>query len=903
MTGIEAPLADITGLWVTVGDREYFTSEQASVTIDMVAGETLQVTGIRYGLNEVVEPEDGVIAFESYVRREHGAATIGSYDYTNGRFADPVAGELVGGEIINHGGFDSGWQLDVIDNRVAVVAVRYFGDEFVVEDRLLVDVNVIEADPEQNWTNTINPVAGEWDSVEEGSVGGDSRERYGAALTVIETGSAPGERYEIAVQAKTVEENTWANGFVVIDYRGENDFVYAGIRSIADKFVIGHYDGSFNDLESISHEIEPHQLYDLRVAVDGSHVALAADGVFQVSHDFERSLDQGGVGLANEYAFTHFSEFHLFRNAEASESDTTVITEQADLNAALVQATAAAQEARSAADEAATAAAQANAAKDVSQVALDEATDEHNDAVATAAAASDAKADAVAAVDQAEIAADQAEDAVQTAEEAVDQTDKTRRQTHNDLEQSQTLANEIAADFAEAEEDVAAAAEKAAATATAARETQSVSDVAETEAAAAASAAEAASDAAQDAKQAPKDVRKAAQAAAKAAKKVAKDAEKAADDAADAAEDAREDADKAAEKLQKAEDELQPIAEANRSATQQWQADERRFADAVEAANLAVAHFESVQDAVTQARGELQDRRAQRASAAATLRDATDATADSAKSLQEASESAMVANSDAQSANENSARASHEAALADQRLAAAAWAVEQAIAENESDGGSDATNGQGDSELNRAYSLNFNHQDAGAFQTVSGQSELVAGQIHLVSGDEQFALAVLDDEALPERDATRVYTTIRSGEDDRDGNGFIVFDYQSPDNFKFGGAWAGADRWVIGEVVDGQRLDVATLDEAIGDGSALELQVWIENSTLTFLVEGQQKLQHTFDDAIDDGSIGIANYGTQSRFDQVAIMQLHGGAGDAGIEDVDVTGSAEAADAAFAELF
>ncbi len=46
------PLADITGLWVTVGNREYFTSEQASVTIDMIAGETLQVTGIRYGLDE-----------------------------------------------------------------------------------------------------------------------------------------------------------------------------------------------------------------------------------------------------------------------------------------------------------------------------------------------------------------------------------------------------------------------------------------------------------------------------------------------------------------------------------------------------------------------------------------------------------------------------------------------------------------------------------------------------------------------------------------------------------------------------------------------------------------------------------------------------------------------------------
>ncbi len=157
------------------------------------------------------------------MRREHGAAEIGSYDYTDGRFADPMPDELAGGQIITHPGFESGWQLDVIDNRVAVVAIRYFGDEFVVEDRLLVDVNVVEPEEVAAWTETLVPVSGEWE-VGQDEVGGDSRVDESAGLTVIESSSTGADRYEVGVKAKTVEENAYANGFIVLDYRDENDF-------------------------------------------------------------------------------------------------------------------------------------------------------------------------------------------------------------------------------------------------------------------------------------------------------------------------------------------------------------------------------------------------------------------------------------------------------------------------------------------------------------------------------------------------------------------------------------------------------------------------------------------------------------------------------------------------------
>ena len=81
------------------------------------------------------------------------------------------------------------------------------------------------------------------------------------------------------------------------------------------------------------------------------------------------------------------------------------------------------------------------------------------------------------------------------------------------------------------------------------------------------------------------------------------------------------------------------------------------------------------------------------------------------------------------------------------------------------------------------------------------------------------------------------------------------------------------------------------------------MQIWIEGDTLSFLIEGQQKLQHTFDSAIDDGQIGVATYNARSRFDQVAVMQLHHGSGDVGIEQADPPANAGATDAALAELF
>ena len=125
--------------------------------MNVFAGESLRVTGIRYELDENATPDHGVIAFESHVRREHGATETGSFDYANGRLAHPVPESPLPEDTVLHTGFESGWNLEVIDNRVDVVAVRYSEDSFVVEDRMLLDVNVVNRDKTTTWTEAADP--------------------------------------------------------------------------------------------------------------------------------------------------------------------------------------------------------------------------------------------------------------------------------------------------------------------------------------------------------------------------------------------------------------------------------------------------------------------------------------------------------------------------------------------------------------------------------------------------------------------------------------------------------------------------------------------------------------------------------------------------------------------------
>ncbi len=876
------PLADITGMWVTVGDREYFTSEQASVSIDMYQGETLQVTGIQYRMGDTATPEDGVVAFESYVRREHGAAEIGSYDYTDGRFGDPVDETVAGGQSVSHPGLDGGWQLDLIDNRVAVVAIRYFGNESVVEDRMYIDLNVTPSVESTAWTESISPVTGTWD-VTQDELAGNSLDAA-AGLTVIETGTVTSGRYEIGVKAKTVQEHTFANGFVVVDYKNENDFVYAGLRLTDNQWVIGHFDGAFNDLATLTEDIQPRQVYDLRVAIDGTKVALAADGVMRVKHDFARPLDQGDVGLANQYAYTHFTEFHVFDN-----SDTLAPEPQQAYDEAVTAANLANEAAAAAADLADQTAAAGDAAE-INAVALESASAQADAAVAEAVAA---HADVTAAVTESlstiELASSTIDAAMLDQQSAADSLGSLTValadaeanvvdliQQHEQALQSLGDLPQLYADATQNADAAVAASNDAEATAASARR--------------AADEADALVEASADEK---KSIRRAVEKAARKANQAAQNAEVAAQEAAEIAAAALEELQQISDELAAAQSVADQIDQSLSDAQQSVASIEQSIDDTRVTLDAATLSIQENQAALDAAELQLPELQAQQDLLAQQVTDTSAAAESATHAAADARAEADFAATDAEASAAEALRLNQEADAANQVLVAAELALQEAIAAEQ------AAIENGDTSL--VYSVNFNNQDDGAFETVSGVSDRLAGQLHLSPGENGLAIAVLDQSALPDRTATRMYATVRADAlPGLENNGFIVFDYHSPTDFKFTGADATGDRWVLGEFVDGQRIDVAALDEIIGEGPAYEMQAWIENNTLTLLVEGQQKLQHTFDGPIDDGQIGVATEGAQSRFDQVAVMRLFGGAGDAGI---DTPSDPASTDAAINELF
>ena len=686
--------ADITAVRFEIDSVAYYADESVNPAVALDVGDQVRITGIEYDVAEDAPTEDGVIAFEVYRRRLHGALEIGSYDYTDGRFADPVENSLAAGSTHEHPGVDEGWIVEGIDNRITVVAIRYVGDTWNIEDRFSIDITPIEpelinanhdglASDDPRWqigqgasvvdviTPTENLTGPSIDvdlSFDSSAVDADSSQstlnKNDPAVALLELGDQPGDRFEVTVDATGRDVGDYVNGFVVLDYTDENDFVYAGMRVLADRWVIGHYDGEFNDIASFDEPIDIDQTYDVRVAVEGSHVAVAADGVFKVSHDFERDLSDGSIGLTNQRGRTEFSGLDYFDN-HVFESQTPETLPTFD---------------------------------------------------------------------------DQIERARQNHQSLVDQ----RNQVQSALDE-----NRLAFDQYQSELN------------------HRIAEVADAEA-----AYREAKDYEKSLNKADKDVRKAAQDARKFAHDLWKELSK---------------------------------------AFEQWQRDHPPIL-------INSALYRSL--------------------------DELDA---------EVEEAWQTYQSELDRQSQSSASADLHKAVGD---------VSDAFI---------------DDDHCMAYSLNFNHQDDGAFTTVAGHSERVAGQFHLQPGDDGLSLAILDDDVLPHRTETRMYATMAA--DEVSGtyqNGFIVFDYQSPDDFKFAGARIGDDYWTIGHYQNGTWTDLATTPEDIAPNISHELQLWIEDDLATLLISGRPVAEHRFESAVDAGSLGVAAEQSRTRFDQVAVMQLYG---------------------------
>ncbi len=104
-------------------------------------------------------------------------------------------------------------------------------------------------------------------------------------------------------------------------------------------------------------------------------------------------------------------------------------------------------------------------------------------------------------------------------------------------------------------------------------------------------------------------------------------------------------------------------------------------------------------------------------------------------------------------------------------------------------------------------------------------------------------------------------------------NGFVIFDYQSPTNFKFAGAFVGNQQWVVGHRdANGWEIDAMFSDPSIAPGTDYNLQLLLQGNSASLLVNGVSKVSHAYSAAFS-GAVGLGTLNSLTQFDNLTVKQ------------------------------
>ncbi|HEY3484924.1 MAG TPA: Calx-beta domain-containing protein [Ilumatobacteraceae bacterium] len=108
--------------------------------------------------------------------------------------------------------------------------------------------------------------------------------------------------YEVEARISTQKPTGgWkANSYLIFDYYGPDDFLFAGIDVSINKFVMGHYDPSNPYYKwvidkQVPLQVKPDTWYDLKVAVNGTTITIVINGTTTVSHTYPARIVDGEV--------------------------------------------------------------------------------------------------------------------------------------------------------------------------------------------------------------------------------------------------------------------------------------------------------------------------------------------------------------------------------------------------------------------------------------------------------------------------------------------------------------------------------------------------------------------------------------------------------------------------------
>ncbi|MEZ6046112.1 MAG: hypothetical protein R3C11_11145 [Planctomycetaceae bacterium] len=127
-----------------------------------------------------------------------------------------------------------------------------------------------------------------------------------------------GDSIRISADIRSDASTSWSDGFIIFDYKNENDFKYAGFFTGQNEWIIGHYLGNYNQLrlatvdwDSVGRKINFGQFYHLEVLLEGEIASLSVDGEVITEADFNTNITKGPVGLAAANAYTRFDNFQV----------------------------------------------------------------------------------------------------------------------------------------------------------------------------------------------------------------------------------------------------------------------------------------------------------------------------------------------------------------------------------------------------------------------------------------------------------------------------------------------------------------------------------------------------------------------------------------------------------------
>ncbi|UCG34432.1 MAG: VCBS repeat-containing protein [Phycisphaerales bacterium] len=146
----------------------------------------------------------------------------------------------------------------------------------------------------------------------------------GQGVAVLDLPGALPDPVEIAAHASSPRRtDLQSNAYIVFDYRGPADYKVAGADMSAGKWIIGHYDGAWTVDAFTEEGMVPGRKYSLLLRCAGSKATLfqleAGEQKQKVTHEFDRPLAGGAIGLAACQAVARFDDIDI-RAAAGADS-------------------------------------------------------------------------------------------------------------------------------------------------------------------------------------------------------------------------------------------------------------------------------------------------------------------------------------------------------------------------------------------------------------------------------------------------------------------------------------------------------------------------------------------------------------------------------------------------------